>query len=151
MEWPFKDYNYYGNRYVNVNDPTATLGEIMWYDRDDTANKPTECVICIEAETEMFSKYAHPKAHLEAHTQAAIIAETFALKEKTNDEYLDYYTFYYGREYKKIYKELSHKYKEEYSAIVLERGSSKEDICQHHLESIQYHYELCKRIVDLHS
>lgn len=137
MSWPFKDYDFYGDRYVNI-------GEIMWYERDiDRENTPTECVICIEAENEMYTKYAHPKAHLEAHTQATIIAENLSIKEKTTCDYIDYYTFYYGREYIKIYKELYKKYKEEYSKIVLEKIYDTNDkICQTHLESIQYHGEL---------
>jgi len=81
MSYPFKDYEFYGNRYVNIKDPTAELGERMWYDRD-TVDIPTECVICIEAENEMYTKYAHPKAHLEAHTIASNTAESLAIKEK---------------------------------------------------------------------
>ena len=140
MNWPFKDYDYYGNRYVNIED-------IMWYERENIhdGKTPTECILCIEAENEMYTKYAHPKAHLEAHTQSIEIAESLALKEKTIEDYLDYYTFYYGREYMKIYKELYKKYKEEYNKIVLERTYDKKTkICQHHCESIQYHYELKK-------
>jgi hypothetical protein len=118
----------------------------MWYDRD-IENTPTECVICIEAENEMYSKYAHPKAHLDAHTHASIIAENASIKEKTTDDYIDYYAFYYGREYRIIYMELYKKYKEEYSKIVLERSYDKDiKICQTHLESIQYHYELNKKL-----
>lgn len=144
MAWPFKDYDFYGNRYVNIEDPTATLGERMWYDRDiDRQKTPTECLLCIEAETEMYTKYAHPKAHLEAHTQATSAAELLAMKEKDTEEYIEYYTFYYGREYRKIYTELYKKYKQEYSVILLERNYGKDDkICEYHMESIQYHYEL---------
>lgn len=144
MSWPFKDYDYYGDRFVNIEDPDSELGEKMWYDRDiDIENTPTECVICIEAENEMYSKYAHPKAHLEAHTQACIIAEKLSIKEKTTDDYIDYYAFYYGREYRRIYMELYKEYKREYSKIVLERSYDKnKKICQTHLESIQYHYKL---------
>jgi len=55
----------------------------MWYERNiDKDNTPTECLICIEAENEMYTKYAHPKAHLEAHNYAEIIAEKMAIKEK---------------------------------------------------------------------
>ena len=141
MPWPFKDYDFYGDRYINISDPTAECGEIMWYDRDiDRDNTPTECEICIEAEKEMYTKYAHPKAHLEAHTQATNIAESLAMKEKGTEEYIDYYTFYYGREYQKIYTTLYKKYKEEYNRIVLERKYGK--ICSYHSESIQYNYEL---------
>jgi hypothetical protein len=145
MPWPFKDYDFYGNRYVNIKDPTATLGERMWYDRENIhdGKTPTECIICIEAEDEMYTKYAHPKAHLVATTQASIAAENLAIKEKDTEEYLNYYTFYYGREYIKIYKEMYKKYKEEYSKIVLSKSyNSMDKICDYHLESIQYNYEL---------
>ena len=144
MNWPFKDYDFYGDRFVNMKDPTAEFGEIMWYERDiDRNNTPTECILCIEAENELYTKYAHPKAHLTAAAQASNNAEVLAIKEKNTEDYLDYYTFYYSREYNKIYKELYKKYKEEYSKIVLSRSYKHDDkICQHHLESIQYHYEL---------
>ena len=147
MPYPFKDYDFYGDRYVNIKDPTATLGERMWYERDiDRDTTPTECVICIEAESELYTKYAHPRAHLESHTQATNIAEMLAIKEKDTEDYIDYYTFYYGREYAKIYKGLYKKYKEEYNVIVLERKYDEKDmICQHHLECIQYHYDLLLR------
>ena len=97
MPWPFKDYDFYGNKFADV-------GEIMWYDREDIQEAQTECVICLEAENEMYTKYAHPKAHSEATAQASVKAEELASKEKDTEEYLDYYTFYYGREYIKIYK-----------------------------------------------
>jgi hypothetical protein len=144
MPYPFKDYEFYGERYVNIKDPNAEFGEIMWYERDIDRDKvPTECIICIEAENELYTKYAHPKAHLEAHNQANNISESLAIKEKDTENYLDYYTFYYGREYTKIYKELYKKYKQEYSVLVLERKYNESDkICDYHLESIQYHYEL---------
>ena len=142
MAWPYKDYDYIGNRYVDIQ-------EIMWYDRSDIepfANKtPTECVICIEAENEMYTKYAHPKAHLEACKEANVIAEKMALKEKETEEYIEHYTFYYGKEYRRIYKIFYKKYKEEYSAILLEKTYTQDDkICQYHLESIWYHSELLK-------
>ena len=143
MGWPFKDYDYYGNRYVNIKDPDADLGEKMWYDRENIhdGKTPTECLICLEAENEMYTKYAHPKAHSLASEQAAADAEVLAIKEKVTDEYIDYYTFYYGREYTKIYKELYKKYKEEYSGIVLSRTYKADDkIFDYHFESIQYHY-----------
>ena len=141
MSWPFKDYDFYGDRYVNINDPNAECGEIMWYDRDiDRDNTPTECSMCIEAENEMYTKYAHPKAHLEAHKEADIIAEKLAIEKKDTTDYIDYYTIYYSNEYRKIYTILYKKYKEEYSRIVLERKYEK--ICNYHIESIQYHYEL---------
>ena len=143
MSWPFKDYDFYGDRYVNITDPSSVCGEIMWYDRDiDRDNTPTECVICIEAENEMYTKYAHPKAHSQSHKKAGRIAEKKASKRKNTDDYLDYYTFYYGREYNKLYKDLYTKYKLEYSSIVLEKTYTKADkICNHHSECIQYHYE----------
>ena len=121
MAWPFKDYDFYGDRYV-----------------EDRTNTLTECVICIEAENEMYTKYAHPKAHAEAHVQASKHAETLALKERITEDYIDYYTFHYGREYKKLYNELYKKYKQTYSVIVLERSYDLKQICQYHQESIQY-------------
>ena len=145
MTWPFKDYDFLGDRYISIKDTTTECGEIIWYEREDIDRDttPTECMICIEAENEMYTKYAHPKAHLEAHTHATTCAETLAIKEKDTEEYMEYYIFHYGREYKKAYKELYKKYKQEYSVTVLEREYDKNDkICQHHLESIQYHCEL---------
>ena len=144
MSWPFKDYDFYGDRYININDPNAECGEIMWYDRDiDRDNTPTECAICIEAENEMYTKYAHPKARLEAHKEADIIAEKMAIKEKDTTDSIDNYIFYYGREYRRISNDLYMKYNKEYSQIVLERKYEKGDkICNYHNESIQYHYEL---------
>jgi hypothetical protein len=136
MTWPFKDYDFYGNRYVD-------LGEIPWYDRENIhdGKTPTECILCIEAEQEMYTKYAHPKAHLQATAEASIHAEVLAIKERVTEDYIDYYIFYYGREYTRIYKELYKKYKEEYSKIVLGRSYDHEDkICPHHLESLDYHY-----------
>ena len=137
MAWPFKDYDFYGDRFINIDDT-------MWYERGiDKDTTPTECVICIEAEKEMYTKYAHPRAHLEAHTQATNIAELFAIKEKDTDEYIDYYIFFYGKEYRKIYTELYKKYKQEYSITILESNYDKNaKICQYHTESIHYHYEL---------
>jgi len=128
MSWPFKDYDFYGNRYVNI-------GEISWYDRN-MYGKPTECKICIEAENECFTKYAHPKAHLEAQ-EANKIAESLALKDTTTD-YLDYYTFHYAREYQKTYKEFYKFYKQEYNVILLTSIQKDDKICDYHLESIQY-------------
>ena len=105
MSWPFKDYDFYGDRYVNIEDPSAELGERMWYDRENIhdGKTPTECIICIEAEKELYTKYAHPRAHLESHIQASNIAELLAIKETITENYLDYYTFYYSKEYIKIY------------------------------------------------
>ena len=142
--WPYKDYDYIGNKYVNIQDVTHPCGEIMWYERTDTTpTTPTECLICIEAENELFTKYAHPKAHAEAHKEADIIAEKMSIKEKDTDEYIEYYTFYYGREYRKIYKELYKKYKEDYYTILLQKTYNKDDkICNYHCESMQYYCEL---------
>ena len=76
----------------------------MWYERDiDKDNTPTECVICIEAENEMYTKYAHPKAHLVATALAFSNAEKLAIKEKDTESYIDYYIFHYGREYRRIF------------------------------------------------
>jgi hypothetical protein len=145
--WPFKDYDYIGNRYVNIQDETAICREIMWYDRKDIhpfdSTTPTECAICIEAENEMLTKYAHPKAHLEAHKEADIIAEMLAIKQKETEEYIEHYIFYYGKEYRRIYNILYKKYKEEYYTILLEKTYTRDEkICEYHLESIQYHSEL---------
>ena len=142
--WPFKDYDFIGDRYVNIESTTSEYGEIMWYERDiDIHNTPTECLICIQAENEMYTKYAHPKAHLEAHIEAGKIAEKMAIEKKDTTDYIDYYTFYFSSEYRRIYTTLYKKYKEEYSRIVLERKYEKCDkICNYHSESIQYHYEL---------
>jgi hypothetical protein len=142
--WPFKDYDYIGDRYVNVKDPNAECGEIMWYERDiDRDNTPTECVLCIEAENEMYTKYAHPKAHFEGHKEAEVFAKQMAFKKKETEEYIEYYTFYYGREYRRIYNVLYKQYKQEYANILLEKTYDKDDrICEYHLESIQYHGEL---------
>ena len=128
-----KDRNFGGNRSLNIADPSNT-GERI--------HVIVECILCIEAENEMYTKYAHPKAHLEAHTHATNFAETLSIEQTNTNEYLDYYIFYYGKEYKKTYKELYKKYKNEYSAIVFERQYDKKTkICQQHLESIQYHHE----------
>jgi hypothetical protein len=143
MSWPFKDYDFYGYRYVNIKDPDSEFGETMWYDRElDHGKTPTECLICIEAENEMYTKYAHPRAHLEAHIEAGKIAEKMAIEKKNTTDYIDYYTIYFSIEYRKIYTTLYKKYKEEYSKIVLSKSFNEDDkICQYHLESIQYHYE----------
>jgi hypothetical protein len=142
--YPFKDYDFIGDRYVNIESTTSECGEIMWYERDiDRNNTPTECLICIQAENEMYTKYAHPKAHLEAHIEAGKIAEKMAIEKKDTTDYIDYYTIYFSSEYRRIYTTLYKKYKEEYSRIVLERKYEKGDkICNYHNESIQYHYEL---------
>lgn len=143
MPWPFKDYDFYGDRYVNLRDPAAECGERMWYERENIhdGKTPTECIICIKAENDMYTKYAHPKSHEKASAHAAVTAEVLARKEKNTEDYLDYYTFHYGREYIKLYKELYKKYKEEYSKIVLSSVGPDDKICQHHSESLQYHHE----------
>ena len=114
-----KDRNFGGDGYCEVADPNG-LGERI--------HVIVECILCIEAENEVYTKYAHPKAHLEAHTQATTAAETLAIKEKTTEDYLSYYTFHYGREYTKIYKTLYDKYRNEYSKIILGRKYDKKDI-----------------------
>ena len=128
-----KDRNFGGDGYCEVADPNGT-GERI--------HVIVECILCIEADNEIYTKYAHPKAHLEAHTQATTAAETLAIKEKTTEDYLSYYTFHYGREYTKIYKTLYDKYRNEYSKIILGRKYDKKDIiCDYHLDTIQFHYE----------
>ena len=128
-----KDRNFGGNRSLNIADPSNT-GERI--------HVIVECILCIEAENEVYTKYAHPKAHLEAHTQATNIVESLAIKEKTTEDYLYYYTFHYGREYIKIYKNLYDKYRNEYNEIVLERTYDKKDIiCDYHLDTIRFHHE----------
>jgi hypothetical protein len=80
-----------------------------------------------------------------ASAEASVSAEGLARKEKNTEEYLEYYTFYYRREYIRIYKDLYKQYKEEYSKILLSRPYTRDDkVCQYHLESIQYEYELKK-------
>jgi len=138
--WPFKDYDYMGDRYVNI-ESSNEYGELMWYERN-IDRETTECLICIEAENEMYTKYAHPKAHFDAHSTANTVAEKMAIDKTDTLDYIDYYIFYYGREFRKIYKTLYKKYKEEYSQIVLGRNYEKSDkICNHHNESIQYYHE----------
>lgn len=140
-----RDHDFIADRYVNIKDKNAEFGEILFYERPNIfdGTTPTECLICIEAENEMYTKYAHPKAHLEAHKEADIIAEKMAINEKVTKEYIDYYTFHYGREYRRIYKELYKKYKQEYSITVLEKTYEKNvKMCDHHIECIQYHYAL---------
>ena len=143
MTWSFKDYEFIGDRYINIKNTTGEYGEIMWYERDiDKDNTPTECVICIEAENEMYTKYAHPKAHTFASAEASIKAEVLATKEKDTEGYIEYYIFYYGKEYKRIYNEIYKKYKEEYRIIVLCKSyDDEEKVCPYHLESLQYYYE----------
>jgi hypothetical protein len=150
MAWPFKDYDYYGERYVNIKDPNAECGERMWYDRENIHDGkiPTECILCIEAETEMYTKYAHPKAHANASAEAAVKAEGLAIKEKTTEDYLDYYTFHYRREYIKIYKELYKHYKEEYRKILLSGVGPDDKLCQSHLESFCYNREQTNSDID---
>jgi hypothetical protein len=128
-----KDRNFGGDRSCEVANPNGTGQRIII---------EVECLLCIEADNEMYTKYAHPMAHLEAHTHATRVAEMLAIKEKTIEDYLYYYTFHYGREYIKIYKNLYDKYRNEYSEIVLARKYDKNDIiCDYHQESITFHYE----------
>ena len=137
-----KDWrNFSGSRCCEVANPSGT-GERI--------NVTVECLVCIEADNEMYTKYAHPKAHLEAHTQATRAAETLAIKEKTTEDYLSYYTFHYGREYTKIYKTLYDKYRNEYSKIVLERKYDKNVIiCDYHLDTIRFHYEFKEEVEEV--
>ena len=135
-----RDLHYIADRYVTVKDDTAEFGEVPFYERKGLESLPTECLMCIEAENGMYSKYAHPKAHTEAHLEAGTKAQELA--KKYPQEYLDYYTFYYGKEYKRIYSSLYEKYRDEYYSILLERPYEFGEICQHHSESISYHYEL---------
>jgi len=87
-----KDSDFIANRYVNIDNGFGNE-YIPFYDRKDIDNNtPTECLICIEAENEMYTKFAHPKGHLEAHTRANMIAEKKAIKEK--EEYIDNYMFF---------------------------------------------------------
>ena len=133
MPYHSKDRNFGGDRNCEVANPAGT---------GERVNVTVECLLCIEADNEMYTKYAHPKAHSEAHTQATEAVERLAIKEKTTEDYLYYYTFHYGREYIKIYKTLYDKYKNEYSEIVLGRKYDKNDIiCDYHQESIGFHHE----------
>ena len=142
MAFACKDYDYIADRYVNCKDANAECGEIMWYERDiDRENTSTECLLCIEAENENHSKYAHPKAHLEAHTKANIIAQDLAIDEQNVDDYVYSYLFFYGKEYKKVYSDLYKKYREEYNNILLEKSYEYGQVCQHHSESISFYYE----------
>lgn len=135
--WPFKDYDYYGDRFINIK---TDLGYTMWYDREiDREKTPTECELCLEAENNSYTNYAHPKAHAEANEGAIEFALCNSNKNTTEDS-LDFYIFYYAREYRRLYTELYKKYKEEYSKKLLEKSYDK--VCQHHLESLQYHNEL---------
>lgn len=128
-----KDRNFGGDRNCEVANPNGTGQRIII---------EVECLLCIEADNEMYTKYAHPRAHSEAHIQATRVAEMLAIKEKTTEDYLSYYTFHYGREYIKMYKNLYDKYRNEYNKIVLEKKYDKKDIiCDYHQESIRYHYE----------
>jgi len=140
MEYPFKDYDFIGDKYVNIKDKKNEFGEILFFERKDT--NETECLICKEAENEMFTKYAHPKAHSEANLKANVIAEELAIKYKTTDDYLDYYIFFYGREYKKIYSDLYKKYKEEYSEKLMKKTYDYGQICPYHNDSLMYNDEL---------
>lgn len=134
-----RDSAYIADRYVSVSDPSAEYGALCWFEREDiTANTPTECKVCIQAETECYTKYAHPKAHGEAHFQAAVVAEDLARKEDSR-AYIDYYIFYYGREYRSIYNRLYDMYREEYHKALLQSLNLNTDkVCMYHLESQSY-------------
>ena len=138
-----RDHEYIADKYVNIKDPNAEFGEISFYERKNIfdGTTKTECLICIEAENGMHSKYAHSKAHLEAHTKANIIAEDVAIDQDIIVDYMYRYLFFYGKEYKKLYFELNKKYREEYNNILLEKSYEYGQICPHHSESIIYYYE----------
>jgi hypothetical protein len=139
-----KDHDFIADKYINIKDENAEFGEIPFYERPNIfdGTTPTECLICIEAENEKHTQYAHPKAHLEAHTRANVIAEEVAIDQDNLSDYMYRYLFFYGKEYKKIYFELYKKYREEYQNILLEKSYEYGQVCPHHSESIIYHYEL---------
>ena len=135
-----KDHDYIANRFVNIKNKNK---EIPFYERKNIfdGTTKTECLICIEAENENHSKYAHPKAHLEAHTKANIIAQDLAIDEQNVNDYTYSYLFFYGKEYKKVYSDLYKKYREEYNNILLEKSYEYGQVCQHHSESISFYHE----------
>ena len=141
-----RDHDYIADKYVNIKDKNSEFGEIPFYERENIYNTPTECLICIEAENEKYTQYAHPKAHLEAHTKANIIAQDLAIDEQNIDNYLYRYLFFYGKEYKKVYSDFYTKYREEYNNILLEKSYEYGQVCPHHSESIIYHYEFNNKI-----
>ena len=145
MSYPSRDSRFIGERYVNIKYPSSEDDE-MWYEKNIERNtNPTQCLICIEAENEMYTKYAHPKAHLDAQIKASSIAESKAIKERDIEDYTDYYIFFYGKEYKHIYKERLEYYKCEYNDIILGRKYEKDEkICDHHIHCIEYHYDCIK-------
>jgi hypothetical protein len=127
------DSDYVADRYVTKNG-------IPWYQRQDIGPAtPTECMICLEAERQKYTLYSHPRAHNEAHSIAEWRANDFASIQNKTQDFLDYYTFFYGREYKKLYMDLYKKYREEYHIFLLRQIYGAEQVCQYHLESIQYH------------
>ncbi len=138
-----RDYNYIGQRYVSIKDESGSCGELSWFERKDiTKETPTECLICVEAETEMYTKYAHPKAHSEATIEASKIAEEFVSNHKEYvKEYIEYYTFYYGKEYNRLYTSLYKKYKEEYHTILVKKNYKFGELCEYHQDSCRYYSE----------
>jgi hypothetical protein len=138
-----RDHDFIADRYVNIKDPNAEFREIPFYERKNIfdGTTPTECLICIEAENENYTKYAHHKAHLEAHTKANTIAEQASIDQDIIVDYMYRYLFFYGKEYKRLYFELYKKYREEYYNTLLEKTYEYGQVCQHHSESIIYHYE----------
>ena len=77
-----KDSDYIAHRFVDVESDEAEPGTMPWYKRTDLSKEsPTECLLCREAENEMYTKYAHPKAHLEAHKVANMFAEETIAKQ----------------------------------------------------------------------
>ena len=138
-----RDHDFIADRFVNIKDKNAEFGEIPFYERENIfdGTTKTECLICIEAENENHSKYAHSKAHLEAHTKANTIAEDLAIEQDIIVDYMYRYLFFYGKEYKKLYFELNKKYKEEYHNTLLEKSYEYGQVCPHHSESIIYYHE----------
>ena len=104
-----RDHDFIADRFVNIKDKNAEFGEIPFYERENIfdGTTKTECLICIEAENENHSKYAHSKAHLEAHTKANTIAEDLAIEQDIIVDYMYRYLFFYGKEYKKLYFEFT--------------------------------------------
>ena len=138
-----RDYDYIADKYVNIKDENAEFGEIPFYERENIfdGTTPTECLICIEAENENHTKYAHAKAHLEAHTTANVIAENLAINQDNVVDYMYRYLFDYGIEYRKVYLVLYKKYREEYNNTLLEKSYDYGQVCPHHSESINYYQE----------
>jgi len=138
---PSKDSDYIAHRFVDIVQEEEGKGKIRWFKRTDLCKDSiTECLLCREAEEEMYTKYAHPKAHLEAHTKANTSAEERALQEHSND-YLDYYVFFYGKEYTKRYATLYTHYRDEYRQMLYARQYADDQLCSYHIDSVRYHKE----------